>query len=388
MSEWKEYKLKDITTKIGSGATPTGGSNAYKVKGLSLIRSQNVLDCEFSYEGLAFIDDEQAEALKNVEVNEGDVLLNITGDSVARVCKVPNAVLPARVNQHVAIIRADIKKTNPDFLLYYLQSIKEYLLSISEIGGTRKALTKAMIEDLDFIIPEPTEQIIIGSVLSSLDKKKYLLHEQIQTLEELAATLFRQWFVEEAKEEWEVKPLDEIATYLNGLALQKFPSNGIDFLPVIKIKELNQGVTENSDRCSREVPPQYIIQDGDILFSWSGSLEVVIWHDGEGALNQHLFKVSSENYPKWFYYLATKYHLPEFRMIAESKSTTMGHIQREHLKQALISIPPKELFNKYSDSISPLIEKIIKNNAQIKTLTKQRDTLLPKLMSGEVAVIN
>ncbi len=153
MSEWKEYKLKDLTTKIGSGATPTGGGNAYKLEGISLIRSQNVLDFRFSYDGLALIDNEQAYSLKNVIVTRNDVLLNITGDSVARVCKVPIEVLPARVNQHVAIIRADETKTNSDFLLYYLQFIKEYLLSISEIGGTRNALTKAMIESLILIIP-------------------------------------------------------------------------------------------------------------------------------------------------------------------------------------------------------------------------------------------
>ncbi|HEY8690728.1 MAG TPA: restriction endonuclease subunit S, partial [Chitinophagaceae bacterium] len=207
MSEWKGYKLRDLTTKIGSGATPTGGGGAYKLEGVSLIRSQNVLDFKFSYNGLAFIDDEQAYDLRSVIVNKDDVLLNITGDSVARVCKVPNEVLPARVNQHVAIIRADEKKTNSDFLLYYLQSIKEYLLVISEIGGTRNALTKGMIENLDLIIPSLPDQIQITSILSSLDDKIDLLHRQNKTLEQLAETLFRQWFVEEAEESWGVGKL-------------------------------------------------------------------------------------------------------------------------------------------------------------------------------------
>ncbi|MGB4575676.1 MAG: restriction endonuclease subunit S, partial [Paludibacter sp.] len=126
--------------------------------------------------------------------------------------------------------------------------------------------------------------------------------------------------------------------------------------------------------------------DGDVLFSWSGSLEVVLWTGGKGALNQHLFKVTSKVYPKWFYYLATKHHLNDFKTIAESKSTTMGHIQKEHLKQAMISIPPKELFDQYDERIAPLIEKRINNDKQIRTLTQTRDTLLPKLMSGEVRV--
>lgn len=383
MADWKAYKLKDLTVKIGSGATPTGGGNAYKMEGIPLIRSQNVLDLGFSYNGLAFIDDEQADGLRNVVVQENDVLLNITGDSVARACKVPKDVIPARVNQHVAIIRPDKSKLDNDFLLYYLQAIKEYLLVIAEIGATRNALTKGMIENLDFIIPDLPEQQAIAKILSSLDDKIDLLHRQSKTLEILAETLFRQCFVEEVKESWERKSLDKIANYLNGLALQKYPVNGGESLPVIKIRELNQGITENTDKCSREVPEQYVIQDGDILFSWSGSLQIVIWHDGEGALNQHLFKVTSEIYPKWFYYLATKHHLEEFRAIAESKSTTMGHIQRHHLSEAFISIPPEELFSQYDQSISPLIEKLITNNAQIKTLTKQRNTLLPKLMSGD-----
>src|SRR5574341_624181 len=202
MNEWKEDKLKDLTTKIGSGATPTGGDNAYKMEGISLIRSQNVLDFQFSYDGLAFIDEEQADALRNVTVQSEDVLLNITGDSVARVCKVPDKILPARVNQHVAIVRADKEKLDSDYLLYNLQAKKEYLLSISEIGATRRALTKGMIEDLDFLIPPLPEQKAIASILSSLDDKIDLLHRQNKTLEALAETLFRQWFVEEAEEGW------------------------------------------------------------------------------------------------------------------------------------------------------------------------------------------
>ena len=204
MSEWKEYRLKDLTTKIGSGATPKGGNSSYKSEGISLIRSQNVLDFAFTNEGLAFIDDKQADDLKNVTVLEGDVLLNITGDSVARVCKVPPKVLPARVNQHVALIRTDAKIASGAFMLYYLQHIKPHLLSISEIGGTRRALTKGMIEELEIVLPPLTEQKAIASILSSLDDKIDLLHRQNATLEKMAETLFRQWFVEEAKEEWDM----------------------------------------------------------------------------------------------------------------------------------------------------------------------------------------
>src|SRR5690606_20722246 len=204
--------------KIGSGATPRGGSNVYKDEGVSLIRSQNILDLQFSLNGLVYIDEKQADSLKNVIVESDDILLNITGDSVARVCKVPEYVLPARVNQHVAIIRADLNKVNPGFILYNLIYQKEELLSQSEIGATRKAITKSMIDKFQLNMPVLHEQNVIVSILSSLDDKIDLLHRQNQTLEQLAETLFRQWFVEEAGEEWEWRQLDEYVEVQRGLS--------------------------------------------------------------------------------------------------------------------------------------------------------------------------
>lgn len=170
---WKTYKLSEITSKIGSGATPRGGKGAYKDSGISLIRSQNVLDFTFSTDGLAFIDEKQAAKLKNVEVESKDVLLNITGDSVARVCQVPGELLPARVNQHVAIIRADNKILDPDFLKYSLLTYKNKneLLNLSSAGATRKAITKSMIEDFEITIPSLPEQKAIASILSAIDDK-------------------------------------------------------------------------------------------------------------------------------------------------------------------------------------------------------------------------
>lgn len=384
-----KLKLADITTKIGSGATPTGGGNAYKLKGISLIRSQNVHDFKFSYDGLVYIDDSQADGLKNVEVKPEDILLNITGDSVARVCKVPYDVLPARVNQHVAIIRADRNKILPNYILYYLQSIKEYLLIYSEIGGTRNALTKSMIENLNIELPPLSEQTTIAEILSSLDDKIDLLQRQNKTLEQLAETLFRQWFVEEADEMWEEKGLDEIAEFLNGLACQKFPvKTGEAGLPVIKIKEMRTGITESSDWATADVPEKYIVNNGDMLFSWSGSLDIVLWFGGKGVLNQHLFKVSSKLYPEWFYYFWTQFHLQEFKGIAEDKATTMGHIQRHHLSNSSVTVPPVMVLNKMDEIINPIFYKIKSNIHQIRILTQLRETLLPKLMNGDIRCIN
>ena len=186
---------------------------------------------------------------------------------------------------------------------------------------------------------------------------------------------------------WAAKPLDSIASYLNGLAMQKFPPESeTEFLPVIKIAQLRAGHTVGSDRASARLKSDYVVRDGDVLFSWSGTLEVEIWCGGTGALNQHLFKVSSEVVPKWFYYLATRHHLPAFRQVAASKATTMGHIQRGHLSAALIAVPPVDLLTACSEVMSTLIELRTSNALEIKALSDLRDTLLPRLISGKLRI--
>ena len=230
--EWKEVRLGDVCTKIGSGATPSGGKEAYKGGDYHLIRSQNVLDFAFSKDGLASINDEQANKLKNVEIIQGDVLLNITGDSVARCCIVPSEILPARVNQHVAIIRPRKEELDNNYLLYYLQYYKRQLLQIASAGATRNAITKAMIENL--ILPCPknlADQRRIASILSSLDRKIELNNKINADLEEMAQAIFKNWFVDfepfkDGKfvdselgmipEGWKVGRLDEIADIVGG----------------------------------------------------------------------------------------------------------------------------------------------------------------------------
>ena len=229
------------------------------------------------------------------------------------------------------------------------------------------------------------EQKEIAYVLKCLHEKINLLLNNNNSIENLAQAFFRQWF-EEEENDWEDKPLDEVAEFLNGLACQKFPHVSGDYYSVIKIKELRTGFTDATDKTSVDVPEKYIVENGDVIFSWSGSLEVVIWPFGKGILNQHLFKVTSEKYPKWFYYLWCKYYLHEFRNIANDKATTMGHIQRHHLSEALVIVPPPKVMEKMDKTMTPLIEKIISNNKQIQNLQQLRDTYLSKLMSGEARV--
>ena len=293
-------------------------------------------------------------------------------------------------NQRIGLVKFISSDVNKDFI-YWLMRTKEYQsFIVSSASGTSIMHTSpTRIKEYVCLIPPLPEQERIVEVLNSLENKIELLHSNSKTLEQLVQTLFTQWIIKEAKENWEEKSLEQIAEYLNGLALQKFPAEkGKPSLPAIKIREMNQGVTKATDRVSCDIPQKYIIENGDILFSWSGSLDVIIWTGGIGALNQHLFKVSSNVYPKWLIYFATRLFLPEFRDIANDKATTMGHIQRCHLSQSTLKLPDMDTINKYDRIVSVHFNKIIQNHIQIQRLETLRNTLLPKLMSGTVRVEN
>lgn len=300
-----------------------------------------------------------------------------------------------------------------------------YNLLTQDINGmdSGSAIPSTSRQDFYFLsvkLPPLSEQKAIAHILSSFDDKIELNRQMNETLEAMARAIFKSWFVDfdpvsakrsgrqpagmdtatadlfpdEFEESslglipkgWELKSLDEIANFLNGLALQKYPPNSEEYLPVIKIAELRKGITEQSAKASIDIPSDYIVENGDILFSWSGSLVNCIWCGGKGALNQHLFKVTSTKYPKWFYYQWVNYHLPEFQFIAASKATTMGHIQRHHLKEAKVITPSFTLLSSMDKIMNPLFEQVINSNLESHTLATLRDTLLPKLMSGEIRV--
>ncbi len=306
--------------------------------------------------------------------------------------------------------------TNPKFLFYWCANwdFVDFLDASTE--GTRMPRAKWEVA-ANHRIPAfpPEEQRAIARVLGALDDKIELNRRMNETLEAMAQAIFKDWLVDfgpvRAKAEgrapylppalwnlfpdtldnegkpvgWSCVPLDKIADFLNGLALQKHPASGpADSLPVIKIAELRGGITPKSGRASHEVPEKYIIRDGDFLFSWSGSLLAKFWTEGDGALNQHLFKVTSERFPSWFFSQWVQHHLEEFRAIAASKATTMGHIQRRHLKEAMTICPPNDVLNRLGQSVGPLIENTIGNKLENRTLAETRDLILPKLMSGKI----
>ena len=299
-------------------------------------------------------------------------------------------------------IAAKAKEDNDNEYLYYLLSSLN--LNYHHIGGAQPLMTQDIIGRIEVIVPQTKDdQRRIASILSSLDRKIELNNKINADLEEMAQAIFKNWFVDfepfkDGKfvdselgmipDGWKVGRLTEIASYMNGLAMQKFPpENNEDSLPVLKIKELGQGFCgTDSDRCSCNIKDECKIHNGDVIFSWSGTLLVDVWCGEDCGLNQHLFKVTSKDYPKWFYYYWTKHHLQEFIHIAKDKAVTMGHIKRGHLEEAMVAIPDNDSMEKAHELFEPILSKMISLRLESSRLSLLRDTLLPRLMSGELEV--
>jgi len=348
----------------------------------------------------------------NCKPQKGDVLFS--KDGTMGLCFVFKQDEPIVILSSIALIRPH-NEFDPFFLKYYLSDKKTQDLIIAGFssGSALPRLTLVNLKQIPVVKPNITEQRTRSSILADLDSKIELNQNMNKTLEEIGQAIFKHWFIDfefpneqgkpykssggemvyneelekEMPKDWEIKPLDEIANFLNGLALQKYPPESeTEFLPVIKIRELRQGLTESCDKASQKIPNEYVVDDGDVLFSWSGSLEVVIWTSGKGALNQHLFKVTSKDYPKWFYYYWILQYLPQFRHIAEGKATTMGHIQRHHLKDSLVIVPDKPTFQRMDKNLDSILDKLIQVNIESRNLSQIRDSLLPKLISGKIRV--
>jgi len=348
----------------------------------------------------------------------GELLLTLVG-TVGEAAVVPESLAGWNTARAVAVIpvRADVGSY---WVKLALRSPEVRHIIDSRLNTTVQAtLNLRDVAQLPIVMPPDAQRRAIAHILGTLDDKIELNRRMSATLEAMARALFKSWFVDfdpvrakaegrdsglpkpladlfpdrlvdselgEMPEGWEVKSLDEIARFLNGLALQKYPPMDHRSLPVIKIAQLRAGNTTGADRACADLDADYVVRDGDILFSWSGSLECSLWAGGEGALNQHLFKVTSATYPRWLCYLGVHAHLDDFRHIAAGKATTMGHIQRHHLSDAKLPVPPTLLLDAMSKQLEPMIASIWKREVESRTLAALRDTLLPKLISGELRV--
>ena len=277
------------------------------------------------------------------------------------------------------------------FLYYVLADDTFFDYSMATSKGTKmprgdkKAIMKYEVPDFTY-----EEQEKIAGILEVIDEKIELNTAINKNLLQQAQSIFTQEFLmfDRIPDGWQESSLLGIADYLNGLAMQKYrPVEGEQGLPVLKIKELRQGSCDaNSDLCSPSIKPEYIVHDGDVIFSWSGSLLVDLWCGGTCGLNQHLFKVTSETYDKWFYYAWTNYHLQKFAAIAADMATTMGHIKREELSKAEVLIPSRSDYERIGSLLAPLYDLVISNRIENRKLATLRDELLPQLMTGRLDV--
>ena len=299
------------------------------------------------------------------------------------------------------------------FVYYIFEFIKKEIQKTSS-GSIQDNINIDYLTNLQLMVPSKAYQDKIVELLSSLDQKIALNNQINEELEAMAKTLYDYWFVQfdfpdengkpykssggkmvyneqlkrEIPEGWGVDSLWNIATFYNGLAMQKFrPASETDeSLPVIKIREMFSGFSKDTEKASTAIPKEAIIEAGDILFSWSATLEVILWGGEKGALNQHIFKVTSEKYPKSFIYNELRSYLKVFKTIAELRKTTMGHITQDHLKQAMIIVPPSDLIDEIDNRISLILKQQLDLKQQNQELTQLRDWLLPMLMNGQVRV--
>ncbi|MCY4177072.1 MAG: restriction endonuclease subunit S [Endozoicomonadaceae bacterium] len=304
----------------------------------------------------------------------------------------------------------DFKNNDVAYIYYLLKYLK---LGDKKSGSGVPTMNRNHLHPLKIkAYKDLNNQKNVAKIFSVLDEKIGINNQINAELEAMAKTLYDYWFVQfdfpdangkpykssggkmvynetlkrNIPESWKIITLWEIAKYFNGLAMQKYRPINENYLPVIKIREMKEGINANTEKAQTDIPKEAIIDDGDILFSWSATLDIKIWTQGKGALNQHIFKVTSEQYPKSFYYFELLNYLSHFKMIAEMRKTTMGHITLDHLKQANICLPSQHILEKFNIIVQPFFKKYLSNEKENQQLIQLRDWLLPMLMNGQVEV--
>ena len=402
-------KLMDICSKIGSGATPRGGKEAYREDGISLVRSQNVLDFEFTDSGLAHINDEQARKLNNVEVMDGDILINITGDSVARACMMDAAFLPARVNQHVAIIRGEKDKVISSYILYFLQMMKRHLLQLASSGATRNALTKGMLEQLELELPDIETQKRITSLLDSIQEKIALNRKINDNLQQQAQALFKKWFIDNPDAAlWQEGTFsDLIEKTISGDWGKDTPSgNNTEMVYCIRGADIPEVRTGNKGK----MPTRYILPknyaskqlvNGDIVVEISGgsptqstgraaaiSASLLARYD-KGMVCTNFCKALKPitGYSMYVYHYWQYLYDRGVFFSYENGTTGIKNLDISgFIETEPIFIAPAELVKKFDTFCQSVFSKVYANGLESEQLALVRDTLLPKLMSGEIDV--
>ena len=361
MTNWKTYKLGDIATMKYGKLPPKESLGEFPIwSGYRIVGTTNTFNCE---KGTIIVVARGVGGTGDVKIAKEDCFLTNLSISVS----------------------LDTTICNPQYF-YYKFSLNN--LRYLDSGSAQSQITIDDLKRLTLSLPSLEEQRMIAGILGAIDDKIECNRRINTNLEHQAQALFEKWFVNDIAQttEYNKVALTDIANYLNGLAMQRFrPKDDEKGIPVLKIKELGQSSCDStSDLCSPSIDDKYIIDDGDIIFSWSGTLLVDIWCGGTCGLNQHLFKVTSDKYPKWFVYYWTRHHLAKFIRIAKDKAVTMGHIKRGDLEASEVLIPNAKTLSKMDNVIAPILSAIISTRIENRNLAALRDTLLPKLMNGEI----
>jgi len=417
--ELKKYKLADIA-KI-----EISGVDKKTMDGEIPVRLCNFVDVYYNWA----ITKEKAKSFmvasaKQTEIDKcsiGKDMVAITKDSETRddigiATYIADDFEDVLLGYHCALITPNPAIVDGKYLNAFMHTryIQKYFENNASGSGQRYTLSNDTISNIPVLLPSIEEQHTIGKLLVDLDRKIELNKQINDNLEAMAKQLYDYWFVqfdfpneegkpykssggvmvwnEKLKREipkgWHCGTLLDIAEYTNGLACQKYRPTDDNKLPVIKIKEMHDGLSVDTEWVKADIPDEVKVFDGDVLFSWSASLEVMLWAYGNGGLNQHIFKVTSKNgYPRSFYFYQLIHYIGVFKQMAEARKTTMGHITQDHLRQSSIVLPPDvDIANKLEEKLCPIFDAIVKNSQEIMTLTKQRDELLPLLMNGQASV--
>ena len=418
--QMRKYKLGDIATVEISGVDK-------KIKdGEEDIRLCNFVDVYYNWAITMARHDSfmlataRPNEISKFQLKKGQVALtkdSETRDDIGISTYIANDFNDVILGYHCALITPNKDILDGRYLnaLMHTGYAKKYFAFNASGSGQRYALSVEALNSFPVPRIPLREQQRIGEIFSALDKKIELNRRINQNLEAMAKQLYNYWFVqfdfpneegkpykssggkmvwnEKLKREipfgWHCGNLFEIAVFTNGLACQKFrPKDDEASLPVIKIREMHDGISADTEKVTPNIPESVKVYNGDVLFSWSASLEVMLWAYGLGGLNQHIFKVTSANdFPKSFFYFQLLDYVDVFKKMAEARKTTMGHITQDHLQQSAIAIPDnKDIADRFEELISPIFNQIIKLHEEILNLTKQRDKLLPLLMNGQVSV--
>jgi len=414
MMEMKKYKLGEIAKNITDGEHGTVIDDItgtyYLLSNKNIINGQILINPKTDRR----INKETFDKInKRTKLEKGDFLISTVG-TLGKTCIVEEKI-NYTLQRSVGIIKPNLDVLKSKYLMYLLMTdFYQNLLINNSKGAVQKCIFIDDLKQLPIQIPSLPTQQKIAAVLSSLDDKIALNKKINAKLEAMAKRMYDYWFVQfdfpngegkpyktsggkmvwnevlkrEIPEGWEVGNLYEIADYINGLACQNYrPQDEEIFLPVIKIKEMHEGITSDTEKVSATIPEKYIIFDGDILFSWSATLEVMIWTGGKGGLNQHIFKVVPKSYfTKEYVFQQLSSYIVNFQKMAEARKTTMGHITSDHINQSRIVIPPKEVINAFSEKTLPIFNYQLTIQKEIQKLTNLRDRLLPLLMNGQVEV--